>query len=275
VAVVQALELLNGTALRDLLGYGALIDQALASKTPREAIQLLYRAALNREPAERELNLAVEFLGSEPWTTAATAPAAESVWFDDEPPAGAHLEGTHGAKSWHWVKAAKLEPHSGRRSHSGGEVKDEPYQHYFLDAAPGWIVHPSERLYTYVYIDPAHLPREIMIQWNDGTSVDGGWSHRAFWGEDAIMFGQSGTPARRRLGPLPETGKWVRLEVPVAAVALGEPNQKVIGMSFDQLGGGIYWDESGILVGPSDPRSAGLADVLWALLVSPEFQYIR
>ena len=28
-----------------------------------------------------------------------------------------------------------------------------------------------------VYLDPANVPTELMLQWNDGT-----WEHRAYWG---------------------------------------------------------------------------------------------
>ena len=114
-----------------------------------------------------------------------------------------------------------------------------------------------------------------MIQWNDGTAVDAGWAHRAFWGDDAIMFGQTGTSSRRRLGPLPESGRWIRLEVTASAVGLGGSNGHVVGMSFDQAGGRVYWDETGGLSRAYDARAAGMADLLWVLLVSPEFQYIR
>lgn len=51
----------------------------------------------------------------------------------------------------------------------------------------------------------------IMIQFHTG-----GWSHRALWGNEAkINFGRTGTAEKLVMGPLPKTGEWVRLEVPV------------------------------------------------------------
>ena len=69
-----------------------------------------------------------------------------------------------------------------------------------------------------------------MMQWNNGT-----WDQRAYWGEDMIPFGQADTASRRRLGPLPAAGQWVRLEVPAREVGISVPTD-VVGMSFDQHG---------------------------------------
>ena len=55
-----------------------------------------------------------------------------------------------------------------------------------------------------------------MLQWHTG----GAWSHRAYWGQNAIDWGKDGTPERLRIGDLPSSGKWVRLEVEVKSWAL-------------------------------------------------------
>jgi hypothetical protein len=46
------------------------------------------------------------------------------------------------------------------------------------------------------------------------------------------------------------------------------------GISFDQVGGKVYWDSAGILKHPTADAPA-LGDLLWALFTSPEFQYVR
>ena len=48
------------------------------------------------------------------------------------------------------------------------------------------------------------------------------------------------------MGDLPETGKWVRLEVPAASVDL-KPGQKLNGWAFTQFGGTVHWDQAGIV----------------------------
>ena len=80
-----------------------------------------------------------------------------------------------------------------------------------------------------------------MLQWNDGN-----WEHRAFWGEDKIVYGEIGndTPAHRPMGDLPELGKWVRLEVDPGVVGL-KAGSVLKGMAFTQFGGKAYWDIAG------------------------------
>jgi hypothetical protein len=38
-------------------------------------------------------------------------------------------------------------------------------------------------------IDPANIPSEIMLQWNENWS----WDHRAYWGANNIQFGTDNT----------------------------------------------------------------------------------
>jgi hypothetical protein len=114
-----------------------------------------------------------------------------------------------------------------------------------------------------------------MLQWNDGTNNDGGWAHRAYWGEDVIPFGTADTESRRHVGDLPEAGKWARLEVPVCDVGLGENLSRITGISFDQAGGAVRWDRIGVMTMPESPLTADIQDVLWSLFTTAEFQYIR
>lgn len=77
-----------------------------------------------------------------------------------------------------------------------------------------------------------------MVHWNDGT-----WEHRAFWGADKILYGNSGTASRRSMGALPAAGGWVKLVVPASAVAL--EGSSVKGMCFSAYGGRVTWDAAG------------------------------
>ena len=60
-----------------------------------------------------------------------------------------------------------------------------------------------------------------------------------------IEWGADGTPERLRIGDLPATKKWVRLEVPVAKLKL-KPGTAIDGWAFTQHGGTVYWDKAGI-----------------------------
>ena len=160
------------------------------------------------------------------------------VWIDDAVPAGAKPGGNGGAKSWQFVSSPRFPVFSGsratRRTSSGLS------QHYFTGAGPGLRIGQGDVLFAYVYLDPQNPPKQIMLQFNNGN-----WEHRSVWGDDLIAWGKRGTASRRRFGPLPPVGKWVRLEVPAARVGL-KPGMVINGWAFTQYGGTVYWDSAGI-----------------------------
>ena len=73
------------------------------------------------------------------------------------------------------------------------------------NGAAGLNVRTGDTLFAYVYLDPANVPREVMLQWNDGS-----WDHRAYWGANNVGWGTDGTSSRRYMGALPAAGGWVR-----------------------------------------------------------------
>jgi hypothetical protein len=93
-------------------------------------------------------------------------------------------------------------------------------------------------VFAYVFLDPANLPSEVMLQWNDGT-----WEHRAFWGDNSILYGNSGSSSRRYMGALPSAGQWIRLEVPASQVGL--EGSTLRGMAFSVFNGQATWDAAG------------------------------
>ncbi|OYW19908.1 MAG: hypothetical protein B7Z55_08055 [Planctomycetales bacterium 12-60-4] len=99
----------------------------------------------------------------------------------------------------------------------------------------------GDSFFAYAYLDPQNPPQTIMLQFNDG-----GWEHRIYWGENKIEWGGDNSPARYRGGPLPETGRWVRLEVPAETVGV-KPGSTLNGWAFTQFGGTIHWDRAGIV----------------------------
>jgi hypothetical protein len=153
-----------------------------------------------------------------------TDAVTEQVWFDSTLPAGA-LPG--GDEPWTWVSSSPP-PFSGSVSHQS-TIAAGMRQHSFTSATTPLQVNRADRLFAYAFIDPSHVPSAIMLQWYDGT-----WDHRAYWGADTIRLGIAGTPTRRRVGDLPATGQWVRLEVPASAVGL--EGSSVSGMAFTVYG---------------------------------------
>ena len=163
----------------------------------------------------------------------------EFVWIDDELPAGAKAEGTWQYQSRESTEADDPRVFSGLRS--SFEKSSGFSQHFFTGASLPLQVGPNDTLFAHVYLDPKDPPRQIMLQFNDGS-----WDHRAYWGANEINFGTDGTSGRQSMGELPETGGWVRLEVPAAQVGFTSPSL-VNGWAFSQSNGTVYWDCSGVV----------------------------
>jgi mono/diheme cytochrome c family protein len=182
---------------------------------------------------------------------------AEYVWIDDDLPAGAKPSSDGGVNGhWNFVSAPAHPVFSG--SKSAVRTATGLSQHFFEGAQPGLRVGEGDTLFAYVYLDPARPPKEIMLQWNSGV-----WRHRAYWGENRIDWGADDSPERHSMGPLPGAGKWVRLEVDAAKVAL-TPGTVVNGWAFTQFDGTVYWDKAGIVT--RTPQGNGQFDTLAAWL---------
>jgi hypothetical protein len=164
---------------------------------------------------------------------------ADHVWLDDTLPAGAKVQ-VDGAQNVTWSAVGRPDHvvHSGDRAWR--LQAKELQQLVFQDAAPPLKVGEGDVFFAYVFLDPLDPPREIMLQWRTNE-----WQHRAYWGENLINFGADATPQRRKIGPLPTTGKWVRLEVEAAKVGI-KPGTTVNGLAFTQHGGTAYWDRAGL-----------------------------
>jgi hypothetical protein len=168
---------------------------------------------------------------NDPSTNAGT----QVAWIDDAIPAGAQA-GADGGDGWVWTSSNPA-PISGSKVHPS-TIASGLHQHYFVGASATLPVASGEKLFAYVYIDPANPPRQIMLQWNDGN-----WDHRAYWGENVISYGVYGTAGRRYMGPIPAAGQWVRLEVPASQVGL--EGRSLNGMAFSTYDGRAIWDLAG------------------------------
>lgn len=160
--------------------------------------------------------------------------ALDQPWFDDALPAGAHSQGN---EPWVWVNE-NPKPFSGTQAHQSPSSPGM-HQHFFDNATAQPSVAWAGYLFAMVYLDPDDAPLELMLQWNDGS-----WDHRAYWGDNLIDWGADGTPSRIRMGALPETGEWMRLDIPASAVAL--EGRAIRGMAFTLWGGRATWDYAGV-----------------------------
>jgi hypothetical protein len=177
--------------------------------------------------------------------------ANESVWFDDAIPAGGvPIAPTGFVKTFTFDTTQAA---SGSQSHTDG-INAGFHEHYFTGATDKMLVRQGDILFTYVLLDPCNQPREVAIEYHDGSR----W-YSAYWGED---LSGTGIGARTRIGPLPDTGKWVRLEVPANLV--GAEGASMSGQSFDLYDGRGWFDRSGrnarvtVAIGKSATQSSTL-----------------
>lgn len=126
------------------------------------------------------------------------------------------------------------------------DVASGMHQHFFTNAPSLLSIGTGDTLVCWIYLDPLHMPREVMLQWNE----NGSWEHRAYWGEDLINFG-----THTSMGALPSAGDWVRLSVPASAVGL--ENKQINGLAFTLYDGLAWWDASG------KQQSGSSADTTW------------
>ncbi|MDG1894900.1 MAG: PSD1 and planctomycete cytochrome C domain-containing protein [Fuerstiella sp.] len=159
----------------------------------------------------------------------------EFVWVEDSVPSGAKSQGN---TPWNFVQAP-APVFSGQSSSE--RTATGLSQHLFDNAPEPLTIGADDVFFCYVHLDAKNPPKEIMLQWNDGS-----WNHRAYWGGDHIDWGKANSVSRRRMADLPKLGEWVRLEVPVADVGF-KPGAKVKGWAFTQFDGTVHWDKAGVV----------------------------
>ncbi|MBL8890594.1 MAG: PSD1 domain-containing protein [Planctomycetaceae bacterium] len=183
---------------------------------------------------------------------ASSTPTAVSVienwWMDDEFVASGRTQASPGhATEFVSAPSSDTAPISGHRvlkRTDAGLAQD-----VWEATNKGLPLPPQAKFTAHVYLDPANLPKTIMIQFNKG-----GWNHRAVWGDyDAIQWGAAQTHERVAMGELPAAGKWVPLEFPVQTVGLAAGDE-VSGFALTQFGGTVYWDKVGV-VGEVNPAN--------------------
>ena len=121
-------------------------------------------------------------------------PPEELGVVEDGVPAGAKLRGD--MERWNWVASPVF---SGTKAHQSANQRGR-HQHYFFGTSNPLNVAVGDTLFACVYLDPAAIPCEVMLQWNDGT-----WEHRAYWGASLIDWGRWHGQSLP-MGPIPMEG---------------------------------------------------------------------
>ena len=229
--------------------FNSLDAKAMDGNTKEHAPTLRYmdssqKQLLSELEVKRERNIklidqkiaAYEYVDSHEDSIAAESngPAKDVVWVDDELPAGVAKTG-----DWKQAKADEVEQFSGKFTYV--DYNKAFSQIYILGAERGLRFGAEDKFFVNVFLDADQPPKEIMLQFNDGD-----WEQRAYWGENLIAFGQNETSSRKRLGDLPATGRWLRLEVDVSDVGF-KSSSEIRGIAFSQNGGKVFWDSAGVV----------------------------
>lgn len=120
------------------------------------------------------------------------------------------------------------------------------HQHFLDHATETLAVGKGDVLFAWVQLDREFPPRTLMLQWQIANS----WEHRAYWGENLIGWGLDGTPSRLQQSAdvppaVPTPGRWHRLEIPAAALALEDTT--VGGVAFTLYDGQALFGPVGVL----------------------------
>jgi len=160
----------------------------------------------------------------------------EIVWFEDDFPKG-KLQVTGPPLAF--VTKEEGPVFRGKRAITR-TAKNATGQDVFSGGSP-LAVPKDGTFFVHCYLDPDNPPEAVMVQF-----YVGGWNHRVVWGaHEKIGWGTLNTYSRVHMGPLPEKGKWVRLEFSAAKVGL-KPDLKVTGYAFTQFSGKMGWDYFGV-----------------------------
>ena len=208
------------------------VIKVLTSDEKGRIAELKQKASDVRDEIRRQL-ANYKYVEPDTPTEARQPEPTEFVWIEDSVPEGGRAQG-----GWEFVTNPKP-VFSGEKSST--RTATGLSQHFFDQAKTPLKIADGDVFFSYVYLDEKNPPKEIMLQFNDGS-----WDHRAYWGSDSIDWGKKDSPSRFSKGALPETGKWIRLEVPVAEVGL-KAGAMINGWAFTQFDGTVFWDKAGIV----------------------------
>lgn len=268
LAVLQFLEMLNGWEYQSFIYRAPVLDLLSGERDAGTAAEALYLAALNRMPSTAERQLAQQHL--QPLLGRISTPPAgtEEVLLVEEmlPDIFRELKGKDGT-NWNWGAKGTQPVLAGNASYRSQGGEKLVWQGFAIPAGMV-IVNVGESLFAHVHPDPKNPPKSIWLR-----VAQDDVEYEILWSDEPLV--RSTDPLRVQIygGPLPKPGTWTRLEASFRKFQM--INGPIKSISYGVVGGTVYWDNSGLVRRDRSSAIQPLGDVLWALLTSPEFQYIR
>jgi hypothetical protein len=233
----QVFSIFNNMDEKAMDGNALLPPPVMKIATPEQQKQLDEISALEKTIRLRISNevQAVAYTDPASLTNTAKPEPRTVVWVEDDFPADAEVKNDGEPATWVEAPGPVFSGQKALRKTGKGLN-----QVYFKRSAEPVIITPGAKVFANVYIKPDETPKAIMLQYHTKE-----WSNRANWGDaDAIPYGAKDTTQKVQIGDLPETGKWVRLEVEAARLGL-EPGVSINGLAFTAFDGAVYWDQAG------------------------------
>lgn len=144
------------------------------------------------------------------------------------------------------VEAAGAPPGGGHTGAAGLTVSE----HGFDGATATMRAGAGERFFVWVWLDPNAPPAQVLVEWRSSQRL-----HQAWWGLDRIPAVPQPALVRRRAGPLPRPGRWVRLEVGAdEATGVGATDLEIRGMRFLVGDGSVSFGASGVIDASGNER---------------------
>ncbi len=153
---------------------------------------------------------------------------------------------------WTWSRGSRLLPlqEYGDEFHMSYEGFGVHSHGFTASTIFAWNCWWQPQSYAYVVqlirLTAQSYPREVMLEFFGDTSP-GSWEHRAFWGDDSIARGTTGTASRRNLGALPYVpDRWLMLIAPTDSTGVDVCSSGFSGQNFLLWGGNASWDVSAL-----------------------------
>ena len=225
-------KILSVAVVGALLSFNSILLAEEATKLAKEMSPSSPAAASSGESTPRSV------VSQDPALPSVSAtPSKETVWLDDDLPAGAKAEGT-----WVWDTATF---NSGAKSH--GHASAKGLQSHGFSADPVTI--PLHGMITQqAWLDPKDAPKGIMLKFKLASGEEVG----VYWEGEEEVFNPAENEEVWYYGLLPELGKWVNLDV--LAEDLGIEEEKVTGVTFATFDGRVLWDKMALTQAPPSPE---------------------
>jgi len=238
----QVFSIFNNISEKAMDGNALLPPPSLPLPTPEQEARLKELDTRTNELRKEIKALVADLRYTDPasLTNPPKAEPKELVLIDDNFPPKADVGVNEGNEPNKWITRDEGPVFSGEKSNkrSGKGL----HQVFYSKSSKPFTVGSGDKFFVYVYLEPKDAPKSIMLQFHTDE-----WRNRANWGdEDAIPYGAKGTTEKVQVGALPETGKWIRLEIEAEKLGL-TPRTKVTGVAFTQFDGTAYWDKMGVV----------------------------